>query len=1182
MTREISPLSARNTAAVLSLLLLAFCFKCLAGEGGAISGLVADPTGAVISGATVIARSSATGLTQRSVTNSDGFYAFPTLMAGIYELEVEHPGFKPHRQKGVEVTSSSSIRVDISLALGERNDEVVVTESVGQVETASTQLGELMPGAKLTGIPTNGRSYTDLLALQPGVIPATSRQPNAVVMSGCTNAPPSGDLNPGNMSVSGQRETTNGFVVNGSSAQEAFNMGAAIVPNLDSIHEFRVLTSNFDAEYGNFSGGQVIVTTRSGANDFHGSAFEFLRNTNLDSRNFFAPERARYDRNQYGGTLGGPLRKDRTFFFADYQGTGMTQGVETGLIPAPSIANRAGDFSANAATLSGAVNGQYWADLLSTKLGYTVRPGEPYYYEGCTNSANCVLPNAQIPRRAWSKPANVLLPFIPVPNQPNNIFATSAYNQTLRDDKGAMRVDTATRIGTLSAYYFSDAYTLDNPYPTGQGGANVPGFNAISTGLAQMATLGLTSTLGASSINELRLGYMRSANNIGQPVGGVGPTLASQGFVGADGKPGIVALAPSIEGIENVSFNDFTIGVDITGVQQANNTYQLSDNFSKVAGKHIMKFGAGMHLDQVNIGPNAMYNGSFLFQGTETGSDFADFLLGIASSYAQGDSKHFYLRNKYVGVYGQDSWQLRPNLTLNYGLRWDLLPPWREKFNQLQTLVLGQQSAVYPNAPNGLVFPGDPGVPETLSPAKHTNFAPRLGLAYSPAWTSGILERITGGPGKTSVRAGYGLFYTAIEGLSAGIMSACPPYGYDYDSFAPPLFETPFITAATGDNVGQRFPSPIPSTGASPQNPNASVDWSQYMPVTGVPSFYHRNVTPYSESYSLSIQRELPRNTVLSLGYVGAQAHHLLVVTSANPGNPSLCAALSNPDNVAPGTATCGPFGESGTYVTSSGEVVRGTRGPFSSEFAAVTLQKTIGNSNYNAFEASLRHSGKSVEFLAAYTYAKSLDQSSSLSEAVNPLNANLSKALSAFDMRHNFVASYKAVLPFSRVLAHRNRWTEGWSVSGIARLGTGMPVTLFNNNDTSLLGTIPNGINNDGVDTPNYIPGALNVNSNPRNGRAAFNTELFSLPELGQIGTASRRFFYGPGIQNFDMALRKELPLSESRSMEFRFEAFNAFNHGQFYGPASVNGNITSVSFGQVVSAAPPRKVQIAMRFSF
>ena len=1151
-------------------------------EGGRLSGVVADPSGAAVAGVSVRVIGSETGLQYNALTNAEGFYALPVLPVGRYELQIDRTGFRPYRQKNLEVAANTASRADVTLALGPQNEAITIEESPVAVDTSNTQMGELIGATKMVSIPVNGRSYTDLLSLQPGVIPVTSQQPNAVVMSGCTNAPPSGDLNPGNIAVSGQRETTNGFYLNGSSAQEDFNMGAAVVPNLESIQEFRVLTGNFDAQYGNFSGGQVLVTTKSGTNQLHGSAFEFLRDTNLDARNYFASERARYDRNQFGGSLGGPLRKDRTFYFVDYQGTRMTQGVETGLISVPSVQNRSGDLSDIAGSLTGTVNGQYWADRLTQKLGYGVRAGEPYYTQGCSNSEDCVLPNARIPQHAWSAPAQSLLPYIPVPNQGNNTFSTSAMNQTLRDDKGAARLDTTTRWGSMSAYYHADDYRLDNPYPTGQGGANVPGFNALSFGRAQLATLSLTTALSAASVNELRIGYTRAANDIGQPVGGVGPSLVSQGFHDASGTPGIVALAPQIEGVENVSFNDFTIGVDTTGVVQANNTYQISDSFSAVMGRHMLRLGAAVHFDQVNINPNAMYNGSFLFQGTETGSDYADFLLGIASSYAQGDSNAFYLRNKYVGLYLQDSWQVRPNLTLNYGVRWDLLPPWREKYNQLQTALAGQQSVVYPGAPPGIVFPGDPGIPSTLSPTEYKNFAPRLGLAYAPGFAEGLPGKLFGGPGKTSIRAGFGIFHTAIEGLSAGIMSACPPYGYDYDSFAPPLFETPFVTAASGQNVGQRFPEPIPTSGASSQHPNNSVDWSQYMPITGMPSFYSRNTTPYTESYNFSIQRDLGRHTLLNFGYVGSQSHHLLVLISANPGDPARCKSLSDPSSVMPGTAACGPFGESGTFITSAGQTILGTRGPFDSNFAAVTYQKTIGNSNYNSFETSLRHSTNSLELMLGYTYGKSIDQSSSLSEAVNPLDQRLSRAVSAFDMRHNFVASYDWKLPMSLVFNARNRWAAGWSLSGITRFSTGLPVTLYNNNDTSLLGTIPNGINNNGVDTPNYALGNLAVNTDPRNGRQAFNTSLFSLPELGTLGTAARRFFYGPGIVNYDMALHKSVPFGESRSLELRLEAFNVFNHAQFYGAAAVNGNITSGSFGQITSAAAPRLVQLATRFSF
>jgi hypothetical protein len=291
--------------------------------------------------------------------------------------------------------------------------------------------------------------------------------------------------------------------------------------------------------------------------------------------------------------------------------------------------------------------------------------------------------------------------------------------------------------------------------------------------------------------------------------------------------------------------------------------------------------------------------------------------------------------------------------------------------------------------------------------------------------------------------------------------------------------------------------------------------------------------------------------------------------------------SVSQPDEVIPGTPTCGPFSEGGIFTRSNGQTVQ-VRGPFSAQFDAVTYQKTIANSSYQALEASLRHDSKSLEVMAGYTYSKSLDESSSLAEPVNPLYPGLSKALSAFDMRHNFVASYRYLLPGERLLRHRNRWTEGWSLSGITRFSTGLPVTLYNNNDTSLLGTIPNGINNNGVDTPNFTPGNLLVNTNPRKGKPAFNTSLFSLPPLGTLGTAARRFFYGPGIDNFDFALLKDLRFTETKMFQFRVEAFNAFNHAQFYGAAAVNGNISTSAFGQVVGAASPRLLQIAAKFYF
>jgi hypothetical protein len=667
----------------------------------------------------------------------------------------------------------------------------------------------------------------------------------------------------------------------------------------------------------------------------------------------------------------------------------MKQGQETGNIFVPSVADRGGNLLDLADQLSGKVSSSYWAAQLSNKLGYAVEAGEPYYVasadpgSACTSSSQCVFPNAQIPGSVWSSPAKNLLQYIPTPNVGINQFSDSSENATLNDSKGSARFDMHTHFGELSAYYFIDQYTMDNPYPTSQGGANVPGFNALSDGRAQLFSLGLSRGWDASLLNEAHFSYMRYANLIGQPVGGVGPSLESQGFVEGADTLGIVPLNKSIEGIENVAFNDFTIGVDVTGERQINNTYQWSDSVTRVAGSHTLKIGGSFHIDQVNINSNSINNGSFVFQGTETGSDLADYLLGIASTYEQGDASPFYIRNQYIGVFAQDSWHLRSNLTLNYGLRWDVLPPWREKYNQLQTFVLGQQSAAYPDAPKGIVFPGDRGIPDTLAPTRWTNVAPRVGLAYSPDMEDGLLGKIFGGANKSSIHAGVGLFHSAFEGLSAGIMSACAPYGYDYDSTGGhPLFNEPFVSAITGATNGQPFPSPVPTFGASPSHPNTSVDWSKYNPITGDPAFYSRNTSPYTETYSLSWERELPSATFMRFSYVGSQAHHLLVLTSADPGNAALCLSVSKPEQVMPGTASCGPFGEGGIFTKADGTTVQ-VRGPFNASFDGITYQKTVASSNYNALELSLRHSGKSLDMMASYTYGKSLDDSSSLSEPV-------------------------------------------------------------------------------------------------------------------------------------------------------------------------------------------------------
>ena len=491
-------------------------------------------------------------------------------------------------------------------------------------------------------------------------------------------------------------------------------------------------------------------------------------------------------------------------------------------------------------------------------------------------------------------------------------------------------------------------------------------------------------------------------------------SLASQGFVTGLGTPGIVPLNPQGEGVENIVFNAFSIGTNANELKQVNNTFQWTDSFSKVAGRHTMKFGLEFHYDQINTDAIAQFNGNFLFTGSETDSDFADFLLGFPSQYNQSQLQPFYGRNKYWGVYAQDGWRLRSNLTLNYGLRWDRIEPWYEKNNGISTFEAGRQSAVFPGAPTGILFPTDRGVPRTLAPPGNVDFAPRIGVAYSPQAPDGtLLGKLFGSPGETSLRAGFGMYYTAIEALTLGILAGNAPFGISYSSPAPPLFATPFITASTGQNLGQPFPVALVAEEASSGHPNANVDWSQYEPISGIPGYATSNRIPYVEEYMLSLERQLGSSTVLSVNYLGTQSHRLLVMEEANPGNPALCLSLSQPSNVAPGSPTCGPFGESNTFTSASGQVVYGTRGPLGSNFGSDTNQRTIGRSYYNSLQVSLRHTSGRLDLSAGYTYGKSLDDSSNLGEEVNPIDPALSYALSSFDIRHNFVVSYNYKLPF-------------------------------------------------------------------------------------------------------------------------------------------------------------------------
>jgi hypothetical protein len=917
-----------------------------------------------------------------------------------------------------------------------------------------------------------------------------------------------------------------------------------------------------------------------------------LRNDALDARNYFSDIRGAFKQNQFGGTFGGPIVRKKVFFFIDYQGTRLTEG-QVAEVPVPSAADLTGNLADAAGALTGTVNGTSWASALSSELGYPVANGENYYAPGCTDPSVCVFPNATIPSSAISAPSQALLKYLPPPTtsidgQP--YFESSAYNDVLRDDKGGVRVDGSSRFGMLSAYYFLDDYRQQCPYCF----ASLPGFGVLNYGRAQMANVSDTTTQSPTAVNEFRLHYMRFASFSGQPVG-VGPSLSSLGFVTGTNTAGIVALAPQFQGVPNITFNNFAFGVNAYPQAQYNNTYQVLDNYSKVVGTHSIEFGGNFHYDQITQHTFGANNGSFGFDGSETGLDFADFLIGAPAYYQQGQQAPLHSRSRYYGLYGQDSWRVASALTLNYGLRWDVSSSWWEENNQLETIIPGEQSRVFPGAPTGWVFPGDPNVPSTLAPTRYNNFAPRVGLAYSPSADTGILRRLLGGSGQTSIRAGYGLFYTAIEDLTDALEVGDPPYGLFYSSPNPPLFATPFVDRGTGNPEGQRFPVVFPPANVSASNPDPNVNWSQYLPISSSPGYWYKNRLPYAEHYELSLERQLGSNSLLNISYVGTQSHRLLVLVEANPSIPAVCLSVSQPSQVAPGTATCGPFAETGTFTTVSGQTVV-PRQPLGADFGSTGLYENIGNANYNALEVAARHRSGRLEFLAGYTYSKTLDQASGLGDQVNPFDPKLTRELAAFDLRNNFVFSYTYELPFDRLSQRAPRLLSGWKLSGITRFSTGLPVTLLELDDNSLIGTNCAGPNCNGIDVPNVVPGSLNF-TDPRSGQPYFNTSLFTSEQLGQLGNSWRRFFRGPGINNWDMALLKEFAVNERVHFEFRAEFFNTFNHAQFvatsgFGTPSTGTCVASSpgqscagpgsSFGIISTARDPRIGQVALKFVF
>jgi hypothetical protein len=1172
----------RFAVLLLSVVFSEFAF---ADINGAVSGIVTDSSGAIMPGVTVSLVNSENGFIRQALTGKDGTYEFLEVPIGEgYIVRAEFAGFRKAEQSGIRLLVNQRLKIDFHLQVGQVSEKMTVASNSVQVETASTQLGEVIEDKKIQALPLNGRSYLDLLGLQAGVSPVS-------VNGGA-----------GNVSVNGQRENANGFMVNGGSVEDTSTNSANVVPVLDSIQEFRLLTNAFDAEYGHFSGALVNVVTKSGSNSIHGSAFEFLRNNALDARNYFDPVGpvGTFRRNQFGGVIGAPIIKNRLFFFGDYQGTREARAFTTSSVGVPTAAERTGDFSDRGSDLIGTVPGEGspgdFASVLTTRLGYSVTAGEPFYSSACTNTAQCVFPGAMISQSAWSPAAVGTLKFIPnpTPGLDGATFITNAFSTTTHEDKFGTRIDLNTQsTGNWALYYNFDNSKQNNP-------SNNPSFGYVRPMRAQQGNFSNTLLLGPNMVNEFRVNATRSSNPGNSPVGGLGK-VSSFGFV--EGGQGLIPSRPAIEGVPGINFTQgLSLGSAITD-GNFQTAIQVTDALSKIWGRHTFKFGGGFGYYEWNRRGGPDPNGVYGFDGGQTGIDFVDYLLGIPSSFTQSSAQELDARSKMVDLFGQDSVRLSPDLIVNFGLRWEVSQPWYDTMGKIQAFIPGQQSTVFTNAPTGWLFPGDKGIPKTLAYTRWNNFAPRFGIAYSPSAADGWLKAILGSPGQSSIRAGGGIFYTDFDTSGQSFATGDAPFGLFVNGAPHPYFEQPYTDYTTGANKLQPFPFAFPTGG--------STDFAPFLPITFSPAFDTRNKLPYSINYHLTWQRELGRSIILSAGYVGTMGRHLYQQVANNLGNPQIClqiAALGG---------GCGPGGEDSIYSV-NGQTFNGTRqysvtsGKYLSQglldFGDNSYESTIGTSSYNSLQLTLNKNVGDLHFLAAYTYGKALDYGSGFYDLTNPYNIKLSKGLSQFDITHNFVISYTYDLPFARWLPNKTGVAAillgGWQIAGITRFTTGVPITLTDSSmgyDRSLCGCDLYGIlGTNAVDLPNYDGTSikkLNPRSNnyeyfantyipdPQNPGNFIPASPFSFAAVGTGGDVRRRFLHGPGINNTDVSLVKTTHVTERVAVDFRVEFFNVFNHTQFNNP---NGDINAGQpsgpngFGVVGSAADPRIGQAAIKINF
>jgi hypothetical protein len=1154
---------------LLFIAFLAFGKIAMAQDTASLRGTVTDESGGVIIGAKVTLTNARTNVSRASTTGNDGGYLFTTVPVGAYQLTVTHANFQTSIQTGIVLDLNQNGRVDVVLKVGQSATTVEVTTTVAQVDTASAVLGKVEDERAIRDLPLLDRDTLQLGLLQAGVF---------------TPDPDDGSGNP--FSVSGQRSESLTFLLDGANNTDFLGNNIVVDPNPDAVEEFKILTNNYDAEYGRTSGGIVNQITKSGTNSIHGDAFEFIRNNVLNANDFFlnqqGADRSAFKRNVFGGTIGGPIKKDKTFFFVAYQGARRREGETSPKLTVLDQAERGGDFGEYCATYdsSGNCTAQGGTQLINPYTGSNI----PY-----NNMATAGLVNPTM--------QTLINKYLPLPNLPDNGFISSP-TALIDDDQGIVHLDhNFSSHDVLSFVYVIDQLRDNYPFEIVNGastGGDVPvGSGFTDNNRTQIGTLTWTHTFAGNRLNEARFAVNRYATLQAVPTTTTSP--AALGFSNVTPADPAGAAPPIIY------TPDFNLGPSPQGPTTLNRTsWEWADNFTWTLGKHEVKFGADITRIEQNYLYDFFNNGNFDFDGygtTFTGDPLADFVGGFWDNYTQYSPATYGIRTGAIAGYLQDTWKLTKRFTLNYGLRYEYFMPQSDIHNEILGFFPGQQSTKYPGAPPGILYPGDPGTPNNaLVYPDYNNFGPRLGFAWDMF-----------GNAKLVMRGGGGIFYDIEDGALNLQFGGQPPFGYISNNFPEP---SNYAGLPTTDTVSDPF------TFLGLTNPYPYTNNGQFL----VPAISYAYTTwphfrtPYSENFNYGFQWQATKDTMIEAVYVGSLGRKLISQAETNfPSQTVEAQQLSqfgfiNPDCARPlaacvdGMTPNNPIDPNGSPTGATELLTNLSNGLSASHQLQITVDKRFS---------------KGFQFRAAYTLSKTVDLTSGFRarsyQYTDPYDYNLDRSLADFDAPQRLVVSWIWELPFAYGIHHEGalqKIAKGWQLNGIATFQAGTPFTLYSENNSSqqnneldrvdIIGPIqkynPRSIHTFSQTTDsggNIQPagscladssesGNFYVNPNSFNCLSPFNADgsinplgvpLFSFGDLG------RNTIRGPGINNWDLSLTKKTNFGENKSVEFRAEFFNAFNHAQFLNPGydGFSGN-----FAEITTDRGPRLIQFGLKFYF